>query len=182
MISADKTEIKSPLSQAGIVIDVSVQEPEWETFEAVADLVTMVAKKTLKTAMLPRIAQNRALEASIVLANDDLVHVLNREYRDKDQPTNVLTFASLDDEDQITPEGENLNLGDVILSYQTIEREAQEQGKFMLDHFKHLIVHGVLHLLGYDHQNDEQANDMETLEIRILESLGVQNPYTEMAF
>lgn len=180
MTSAGNTP--SPPSLSKPSIDVSVQEPEWETFEDIEQLVTIVAKKTLKTAMLPRIAQKCALEASIVLANDDLVHILNREYRDKDQPTNVLTFATLDDPDNITPDGETLNLGDVILSYQTIEREAQEQGKFMLDHLKHLTVHGVLHLLGYDHQTDEEANDMETLEIRILESLGVQNPYTETEF
>lgn len=164
------------------IIDVSVQEPEWEAFEDITNLVQTIAETTLSTALLPPIAQNRQLEASIVLANDDLVHVLNREYREKDQPTNVLTFASLDDEDEMTPDGENLNLGDVILSYQTIEREAQEQGKFMIEHLKHLTVHGVLHLLGYDHRTDEEATDMETLEIRILETLGVQNPYIEMDF
>lgn len=164
------------------IIDVSVQEPKWESFEDITNLVQTIAETTLSTALLPPIAQNRQLEASIVLANDDLVHVLNREYREKDQPTNVLTFASLDDEDEITPDGENLNLGDVILSYQTIEREAQEQGKFMIEHLKHLTVHGVLHLLGYDHRTDEEATDMETLEIRILETLGVQNPYIEMDF
>ncbi len=173
---------KSPLSTPKPNIDVSVQEPEWETFENVETLVKMVTAATLGMAILPPAIIGCELETSIVLANDDLVHILNREYREKDQPTNVLTFATLDDKDNITPEGENLNLGDVILSYQTIEREAQEQGKFMLDHLKHLIVHGVLHLLGYDHQDDERANDMETLEIRILESLGVQNPYIEMEF
>ena len=115
-----------------------------------------------------------------MLANDDLMQILNREYREKDKPTNVLTFANLDSED-IEPEG-LLNLGDVILSYDTIHRETQEQGKFLLDHIRHLTVHGVLHLLGYDHRDEDEANDMETLEIRILETLGVQNPYTETGF
>jgi len=162
-------------------IEVSVQDPEWETLGNIHDLVLLVAKATLQSAILPQIAFNRKLEASVVLANDDLVQLLNNEYRGKDKPTNVLTFASLDGED-VTPEGEPLNLGDIIMSFQTIEREAQEQGKFMLDHVKHITVHGVLHLLGYDHETDEEANDMETLEIRILEHLGVQNPYTEADF
>ncbi|MCI5059456.1 MAG: rRNA maturation RNase YbeY [Alphaproteobacteria bacterium] len=162
-------------------IEVSVQDPAWEELDNIHDLVQLAATKTLSNAILPKIAVDRKLEASVVLANDDLVQVLNREYNEKDKPTNVLTFASLDDAQGIPEEG-NLHLGDVILAFQTIEREAQEQGKFPLDHVKHLVVHGALHLLGYDHQTDEQATDMETLEIRILEQLGVQNPYTEADF
>ncbi len=174
MTSADKKNLNHK-------IEISVQDPQWETMGDIHNIVMSVAKTTLTSAILPKIAFNRNLEASIVLANDDLVQVLNREYRGKDKPTNVLTFALLDGED-MTPEGEILALGDVIISFQTIEREAQEQGKFMLDHLKHMTVHGVLHLLGYDHETDEEANDMETLEIRILEQLGVQNPYIETEF
>ena len=159
-------------------IEISVQDPEWEKMGDIHDLIKVIAKTALNSALLPKVATGRDLEISIVLANDDLVQVLNREYRQKDEPTNVLTFASLDDGD--VPEQGILNLGDIILSYQTIEREAQEQGKFPIDHIRHLTVHGVLHLLGYDHINEDEANDMETLEIRILEQLGVQNPYTEM--
>lgn len=161
-------------------IDISVQDPVWEKLGDIENIINIASIKALTAAIMPKFTHGRALEISVVLGNDDLVQVLNREYRDKDQPTNVLTFASLDSEDfdadmMIDP----LNLGDVILSYQTIEREAKEQGKFFLDHLRHLTVHGVLHLLGYDHQTDDEANDMETLEIRILEQLDVQNPYTE---
>lgn len=159
-------------------IEISVQDPEWEKMGDIHDIIKLVAKTALNSAILPKEVIDRDMEISIVLANDDLVQVLNREYRQKDKPTNVLTFATLDEEE--IPTAGILNLGDVILSYQTIEREAQEQGKFPMDHIKHLTVHGVLHLLGYDHQEDDEANDMETLEIRILEQLGVQNPYTEM--
>jgi probable rRNA maturation factor len=161
-------------------IEISVQDPEWEKLDGIYNIVKLAAKTALNNAILPKECQDRDLEISLVLANDDLVHVLNNTYRDKDKPTNVLTFATLDEE-EIPHEGV-LNLGDVILSIQTIEREAQEQGKFLLDHIKHLIVHGVLHLLGYDHQSEDDANDMETLEIRILEQMGVQNPYTETDF
>lgn len=162
------------------LIEVSVQDPAWEEIPDIEKLVTLVAEKALENAIMPKFAYGRALEVSIALANDELVQVLNREYREKDKPTNVLTFASMDSEDfELELQHDPLNLGDVILSYQTIHRESQEQGKFILDHLKHLTVHGVLHLLGYDHQDDDEATDMETLEIRILEKLGVQNPYTD---
>lgn len=159
-------------------VEISIQDPEWEKINDIYNIIDIASKTTLNNAILPKAALGRDLEISIVLANDDLVQVLNREYRNKDKPTNVLTFATLDSE-EVSTEG-ILNLGDVILAHETIEREAQEQGKFPLDHIKHLTVHGVLHLLGYDHIEEDEANDMETLEIRILEHLGVQNPYTEM--
>jgi len=107
-----------------------------------------------------------------------LIQVLNREYRDKDAPTNVLTFASLDSNDPI-PVNAPYPLGDVILAFQTIDREAREQGKFFKDHFLHMVVHGTLHLLGYDHITEDEANIMESLEIRILEKMNIQNPYME---
>lgn len=158
-------------------IEISVQCPDWEEIEGIEQIVTNTVMTALKQAILPNIAQNRPLEVSVVLANNDLVQVLNREYREKDKPTNVLTFATLDgDEPIVTTE---LNLGDIILAYETIALEAKEQKKFKKDHIKHLLVHGTLHLLGYDHQTEEEATDMETLEIRILQSLGVENPYTD---
>ena len=162
------------------IIDISLQDPEWERIGDIEKIIRQAIERTLATAMMPKTAIGRDLEVSIVLANDDLIQVLNREYREKDTPTNVLTFATLDSE-EISTDGV-LNLGDVILSFQTIQREAQEQGKFILDHVKHMTIHGVLHLLGYDHINDDEANDMETAEIGILAGLGVQNPYTDMDF
>ena len=161
-------------------VEISIQDPEWEKMPNIYDVIKMTSRVALNNAILPKACIGRDLEISVVLANDDLMQVLNREYRSKDKPTNVLTFASLDSEE--IPTTGTLNLGDIILSYQTIDREAQEQGKFPLDHIKHLTVHGVLHLLGYDHEDEDEANDMETLEIRILEQMGVQNPYTEMNF
>jgi probable rRNA maturation factor len=170
-----ETEVKNlPL------IDIAVQDPIWENLGDVEGVIHEAASRALESAVLPRLIENHNLEMTIALANDDLVQVLNREYRNKDKPTNVLSFASIDSDDfeqeaMINP----FNLGDIIFSYQTIERECQEQGKFLLDHIKHLTVHGVLHLLGYDHENDDDATNMETLEIRILEQLNVQNPYTD---
>ncbi len=159
-----------------VTVDISVQYPDWERIPDIEDIIRVATLCSINSITLPTIATGRELEVSVVLANDELLHVLNREYRDKDTPTNVLTFANLEGED-INTEGV-LNLGDVLLSFQTIQRESKEQGKFMLDHLRHLVVHGVLHLIGFDHKEEEEANDMEALEIRILEQLGVQNPYT----
>lgn len=161
-------------------ISVSLQDPEWEVVDGVEEIVRKAALLALSSAMLPAFAMGRSLEISIVLANDDLIRILNNEYCGKDKATNVLSFATLDSEE---PNSDGvLNLGDVILSYQTIAKESQEQGKFLLDHVQHMTVHGILHLLGYDHENEEDANNMEALEIRVLQSLGVQNPYTDTEY
>lgn len=115
-------------------------------------------------------------EMCIVLGDDRLVRELNGKFRGQDKATNVLSFPA---EDDSPLEGARL-LGDVVLAYDTVAREAREQGKSMSDHFQHLCVHGVLHLLGHDHRNDVEADAMEKLEISILESLSVKNPYAAM--
>jgi len=118
-------------------------------------------------------------EISVVLADDALVRKLNADYRDKDKPTNVLSFASLDDDGEPLPEDGPLVLGDVILAYETIAAEAVEQGKTLGDHLSHLVVHGVLHLLGFDHEEDDEAEDMEFLETAALAAIGIADPYAE---
>lgn len=163
-------------------IDVSVQDPAWESaFSDIETIVHDVTMLAIDVGKLPDDIKGRDVEVSIVLANDDLVQVLNREYRGKDKPTNVLSFASLDADDPLPPEGP-VHLGDLILAYETLEREAQEQNKSLKDHFTHLLVHGTLHLLGYDHIEEDEATMMETTEIRILERLNIQNPYIDENF
>ena len=160
-------------------LDISVADPEWNgSFLDVEAIAKRAVQITMKLAHLPPEVRNREIEASIVLANDDLIQILNREYRKMDKPTNVLTFATLDSKDPLPADGP-FPLGDIIMSYQTIDREAREQGKFFKDHYTHMLVHGCLHLLGYDHQNDDEATIMETLEIRILEKMNIQNPYMD---
>ena len=97
--------------------------------------------------------------------------VLNRDYRGKDYATNVLTFAYTEDEDA------EVTQADIILCTDVLQREADEQKKSVLEHAQHLIVHGVLHAQGYDHETDEEADEMEALEIEILAGLGLRNPY-----
>jgi probable rRNA maturation factor len=115
-----------------------------------------------------------AAELSVVLTDDAEQRELNRNWRGIDKPTNVLSFP------QIEPFGPVSGiLGDIILARETLEREAQEQGVSLEDHFTHLMVHGFLHILGYDHMDDDEALVMESLETQILASLGVSDPYAE---
>lgn len=116
-------------------------------------------------------------ELSVLLADDAGIRALNRAWRGKDQPTNVLSFPA---GAPLVPGAPRL-LGDVALAYETVAREAAEQGKSLADHFRHLLVHGVLHLLGHDHEEEEAAERMEGLERRILAGLGVADPYRETA-
>lgn len=116
-------------------------------------------------------------ELSVVLADDALVRRLNRTYRGKDKPTNVLSFALTESEDPDREGGPTI-LGDVVLAHETLVREAAEQAKPLESHFAHLVVHGVLHLLGYDHEEDADADEMEALEVEVLAGLDIANPYT----
>jgi probable rRNA maturation factor len=120
------------------------------------------------------------IELSILLTDDGAVRVLNRTWRGKDAPTNVLSFPSgLGPED--LPAGEALSLGDIALALETVEREAAAEGKPIEAHLAHLVVHGVLHLLGHDHEEEAQAAAMEALEVELLAGLGFPDPYREAA-
>ncbi|MGL5837345.1 MAG: rRNA maturation RNase YbeY, partial [Sphingorhabdus sp.] len=122
------------------------------------------------------------LSISISLSTDDEVQVLNTQWRGKDKPTNVLSFPMMEKNELValanTDDGEVL-LGDMILAYGVCVAEAEEKGISLTDHVTHLIVHGTLHLLGYDHIDDAQAEHMEALEVKALASLGLANPYSD---
>lgn len=124
--------------------------------------------------------ENKTFSVNLCLSNDEAVHKLNREFRGVDKPTNVLSFANYEDdsfEDML--EADDVELGDVIVALETLEREAEEQGVSLKAHFMHLWLHGLLHILGYDHIDESDAEVMEGLEIEILATLGIENPYQE---
>lgn len=122
------------------------------------------------------------VEIAVRLTDDAEVHALNRDFRGKDKPTNVLSFpqvqADLLDTLSNSDDGEIL-LGDIVLARETCAREAEEKGISTPDHATHLIVHGTLHLVGYDHMDDAGAQAMEALEVKALASLGIANPYAD---
>src|SRR6185312_4442614 len=115
-----------------------------------------------------------AAELSIVLGDDTLAHSLNRQWRGQDKPTNVLSFPVAP---MTLPPGAPHLLGDVVLAFETLAAEAAAQGKPLAHHLRHLVVHGVLHLMGYDHEAAGDAARMEALEVAVLAELGVPDPY-----
>ncbi|MFZ2870878.1 MAG: rRNA maturation RNase YbeY [Zavarzinia sp.] len=120
------------------------------------------------------------VEIAITLSDDAEVRVLNRDWRGKDKPTNVLSFPGLEGAmAALLPPDAPRPLGDVILALETCRREAVDQGKSLADHARHLVVHGVLHLLGFDHEDDAEAEEMEAMETAVLAGLGIADPYGE---
>ncbi len=112
-------------------------------------------------------------ELCIHLADDPHIRELNARWRGLDKPTNVLSFPAVDPAHL----GQARLLGDIVLAYETVAREAEDEGKALADHYRHLVVHGFLHLLGFDHETDADAQVMEAMETRILARLGVADPY-----
>ena len=132
-------------------------------------LITSFCKKMVKVAW----DGFEPAEVSVVLADDDFVHILNRNYRGKDKPTNVLSFENKEK----PPKGQPWMAGDIILAYQTVEQEAKALKISFEEHLAHLLIHGTLHLQGYDHLNNNEAEKMEAKEIKIMKQLGYKNPY-----
>jgi probable rRNA maturation factor len=123
------------------------------------------------------------VEVSVRLTDDAEVHTLNRDFRDKDKTTNVLSFPQVQEdllESLANSDDGEILLGDIVLARETCAREAEEKGISIADHATHLIVHGTLHLIGYDHMDDSSAAAMEALEVKALASLGIANPYAEL--
>ena len=141
----------------------------------------MLAERAAQAAATvePALANTR-LEASILFTRDAAIHDLNREWRAKDKPTNVLSFPMLERGELIdlAPDGPPELLGDIALAHETCAREAAEKGASLEDHATHLVVHGLLHLAGLDHEiSDRDAQEMEALEVKALALLGIADPY-----
>ena len=157
-------------------VDIAVvaRDPRWRLAAPGAEALARRAAEAVFRHLAGRPGLEGPLEAAVVLADDALLRDLNRTYRGRDRPTNVLSFGGPDAMEM--PGGPRL-LGDVVLARETLVREAAEQGKPLGHHLTHLVVHGVLHLLGYDHDAEPRAGEMETLEAAILADLGIADPY-----
>jgi probable rRNA maturation factor len=147
------------------VIEIEVEAPGWDALD-----VDALARRAVEAALAVAPAAPQDATVSLLFADDARVRALNREWRGQDKPTNVLSFPA---PAQPAPR----LLGDVVLALETVRREAEDEGKPLADHAAHLIVHGVLHLLGCDHDTDSEAEAMEALEARALARIGVKNPY-----
>lgn len=174
------------MSASVVNVDLVINHDAWETMGvSPEDFASETVRLALSMAAMPEELHERDIDVCVVLTNDEEIHALNRDYRGMDKPTNVLSFANLDSEtadDELAQTDIPFALGDVVIAWETMEREAIEQNKKFLDHLRHMMVHGTLHLLGYDHMDDEEAHEMESLEIKILEKINVENPYAEQDF
>ena len=154
-------------------ISIDIRDAHWggAGFDA-----TVICRTAASEAIAAAPDTGGSLEISVVLADDAFVRDLNRIWRNMDVPTNVLAFPCADDDDTLASGAERL-LGDVIVAFGTTQREAIDLHVPLAHHFAHLIVHGVLHLLGYDHVDDDDAATMEKLEADALARMGIANPY-----
>ncbi|MGO4524495.1 rRNA maturation RNase YbeY [Microvirga sp. 2MCAF35] len=150
-----------------------IEAGDWDCLEDAEAL----AQRAAEAALSVTYEADGEFEASVMLADDAQIQELNRTWRGKDKPTNVLSFPAPEQPGSNGPR----HLGDIALAYETLVRESQEESKELSHHFAHLIVHGVLHLLGYDHEVESEAEIMEGLEVKALATLGIADPYRDMA-
>ncbi len=154
-------------------IDITVNDDNWiNNIPNIRELTEDVIKICLS-----KIIDNiETIEISVVLADNDFVKNLNKTYRNKDKPTNVLSFPITESND-LKEQQIFVSLGDIVIAFETINSEALEQNKTVKDHFTHMLIHGCLHLIHYDHLTKNEAQEMESLEIDILKTMGIKNPY-----
>ena len=152
-----------------VSLDISVASPLWRELPR----ARAIARETIAAAVAEtKSVLREGVEVSLCLADDAALRALNARWRGIDKPTNVLSFPSAPS-DRV---GQASTLGDIALAYETLAREAEELGVPLADHYRHLLAHGFLHLIGYDHETDAEAERMEALETRILARLGAADP------
>lgn len=152
-------------------VSVEVEDPAWNSLAGLEELAVAAATAALAVGR----GDTPGEQVTVLFTDDDSVAQINSEWRGKNIPTNVLSFPSAPG--MPIPDDEPRPLGDIVLAHGVIAREAADQGKTLRDHTAHLIVHGTLHLLGFDHESDQDAEIMEHLEAEILKGLGISDPY-----
>lgn len=160
------------------LVDLVVEAGDWPDEHVLTAWFDVAIKATVSATNF----NLRLGEISVVLTDDAAMQTINQEHRGQNKPTNVLSFPALEPDMLAKLDGKYpFLLGDLVFALQTVKREAEAGQISFHHHMSHLIVHGFLHLLGYDHEQDRQANAMETLETRILASLGIADPYRDSA-
>ena len=161
-----------------ITVDIFTESSKWDSVNlscSLQDLFEKCIRAVVEHPDTPTLPSN--LTVSVLLTNDEHIKLLNNNYRKKNKPTNILSFPQQDSLENLKEIPYSLPMGDLALSISTIQREACEQQKILEHHLCHLIVHGMLHLLGYDHAEEDEAEVMEALECSILDPMGIKNPY-----
>ncbi|CDO59845.1 Metal-dependent hydrolase YbeY, involved in rRNA and/or ribosome maturation and assembly [Candidatus Phaeomarinobacter ectocarpi] len=167
---------KPDADQSGLLqIDILRENGDWGTLDDVEGLIRAAVEAAFQPA--PDSAADQVIEVSILLENDAALQALNKQWRNKDKPTNVLSFPAPPLPDATLAMQAARHLGDIALSFDTLAAEARTENKTVSDHLQHLVVHGMLHLQGHDHQTPGDADEMEDLERRILADLGIGDPY-----
>lgn len=167
------------VNSEGYLINVFIDDESWlaEVPEA-EEFCSDICEKTIMASYVGELFPN--FEISISLAGDEMIQDLNKRFRRKNKPTNVLSFpnAGINSKNYANfPREENILLGDIVVSYGVSSKEAAEQNKKLKDHLAHLVVHGTLHVIGYDHLEEDEAEEMEKIEKEILAKLGISDPY-----
>ena len=164
-----------------MMLEIAIEtDEEWDSSRSWELLVRRAAEAAIAESAYPELTElEHSVEISVTLTGDEQVRALNAHWRGKDKPTNVLSFPMVDERDlsRANIVGSELLLGDIVLARGVCEAEAAEKGISVEDHARHLLIHGTLHLLGYDHHDDREALDMEAREVRALARLGIANPY-----
>jgi len=164
-----------------MMLEVAVEtDEEWDSSRPWERLARKAAEAAIAESRYPELLNSdRSVEISVTFTGDEQVGALNAEWRGKEEPTNGLSFPMSDERDlgRANLAGPELLLGDIILAHGVCEAEAADKGVPVEQHATHLVVHGTLHLLGYDHGDEAQATDMEEREVRALARLGIANPY-----
>ncbi len=163
-----------PLKEAKAVLELelSIEYEGWKNVEDLNALTLLAVSAAFEVTGGP---PEEPVTISLLFADDAKIRTLNADWRDKDKPTNVLSFPAAHPPGLPGPQ----LLGDIVLAYETCAREAEEEGKTLVDHITHLIVHGTLHLLGYDHIDEAEAEEMEALEREALATLEIDDPYQD---
>lgn len=161
-------------------IEIAQDNDEWDSYKEInPKLFEEILEEVLKS--YPNFSKVQNIELSILLTNDKRIKKLNQEFRNENSATNVLSFPDLDiDFSQILefkPDLDYIYLGDIAFAFETISEEVKKKNIPFLNHFKHLLVHSTLHLLGYDHMNDTEAEIMQDIEVKILKKLSIPSPY-----
>lgn len=168
-----------------MMLEIALEaDEEWDSSTSWEELVRNAAEAAVQESAFPElVTAARPVEISVRLTGDEQVRALNGEWRGNDKPTNVLSFplASGADLKQANVAGPEILLGDIVLARGVCTSEAAEKGVAVEQHAAHLLVHGTLHLLGYDHHDEDEATDMEAREVRALARLGYANPYEAAA-